>query len=331
MTTSTTTAATPIFPTALARPQRPARAGLAFGVAAYLAWGFVPAYFKLLKHVPPLQVLGHRVVWSVVFLAVLLVAQRRGREVAACVRDRRVLGVLAASTAMIAVNWYVFIWAVEADRVMEASLGYFMNPLVNVLLGMAFLQERLRRGQAAGLALAAAGVAVLAAWVGAVPWVSLVLAVSFGVYGLLRKVARVGPLVGLSIETALLFPIALAVMAGGWGAHAGGAAHPAPAAVWGVRTYVLLGLAGVVTAVPLLWFAAAARRLRLATLGFLQYVAPTCQFLLAVFAYGEPFTRAHAVSFGLIWAALAVYSVDSLRAYRQAAQTSGVNRLPDIA
>jgi chloramphenicol-sensitive protein RarD len=296
---------------------RSARAGLAFGLGASLAWGFVPAYFKLLKHVPPLQVLSHRVVWSVLFLGFLLAGQRRGREVLACARQGRTLLLLSASTVMIAANWYVFIWAVEAGRVMEASLGYFINPLVNVLLGMLFLKERLRRGQAAGLCLAAVGVVVLAVWVGAPPWASLALALSFGFYGLLRKVAHIGPLVGLSVETALLLPLALAALALGWGSHGHDVLGHATATAWGARTCVLLVLAGVVTAVPLLWFAAAAQRLRLATLGFLQYLAPTCQFLLAVFAYGEPFTRVHAVSFGLIWAALAVYSLDSLRAYRR--------------
>lgn len=310
------------------------RAGLVFGLAAYLAWGFVPAYFKLLAHVPPLVVLCHRVVWSVLFLGALIAVQRRGSDLWACARRRPVILALLASTAFIAVNWYVFIWAVSNGRVLQASLGYYINPLVNVLLGMVFLGERLRRGQAVGLGLATAGVVVMAASVGQLPWVSLALAFSFGLYALVRKVAAVGPLVGLTIETTLLLPIAVVVLAGpklGWFGPIG----PAGGA-WGPRTYVLLALAGVVTAIPLLWFAAAARRLRLSTLGVLQYLAPTCQFLLAVFAYGEAFRWWHGVSFGLIWAALAVYTWDSIRAYRQgqtgaraAAKREAPTALPD--
>ena len=292
-----------------------ARGGLAFGLAAFLAWGFVPAYFKLLAHVPPLTVLCHRVVWSVLFLGVLIATQRRGAELLACARRRPVILALLASTAFIAVNWYVFIWAVSNERVLQASLGYYINPLVNVLLGIIFLRERLRRGQVVGLALATAGVVVMAASVGSLPWVSLALAFSFGFYALVRKVAAVGPLVGLTIETTLLLPIAVVVLAG---PKLGRFSPAAPAGgPWDTRTYVLLALAGVVTAIPLLWFAAAARRLRLSTLGVLQYLAPTCQFLLAVLAYGETFRWWHGVSFGLIWAALAVYTVDSIRAYRQ--------------
>jgi chloramphenicol-sensitive protein RarD len=292
-----------------------ARAGLAYALAAYLAWGFVPAYFKLLAHVSPLVVLCHRVVWSVLFLAVLIAVQRRGADVWACARRRPVILALLASTVFIAINWYVFIWAVSNGRVLQASLGYYINPLVNVMLGMVFLRERLRRWQAAGLTLAAAGVVVMAAFQGQLPWVSLALAFSFGLYALVRKTAAVGPLVGLTIETTLLLPVALVVLAGpklGW------FVPRAPAAAWGTRTYLLLALAGLVTAIPLLWFAAAARRLRLSTMGVLQYVSPTCQFLLAVFAYGEAFRWWHGVSFGLIWGALAIYTADSIRAYRQA-------------
>jgi chloramphenicol-sensitive protein RarD len=255
------------------------------------------------------------VVWSVLFLGLLIAVQRRGAELWSCARRRPVILALLASTAFIAVNWYVFIWAVSNGRVLQASLGYYINPLVNVLLGMIFLRERLRPGQWVGLALAAAGVVVMAASVGHLPWVSLALAFSFGLYALVRKTAAVGPLVGLTIETTLLLPVALVVLAGpklGWIGEVG-----AQGGAWGSRTYVLLALAGVVTAIPLLWFAAAARRLRLSTLGVLQYLAPTCQFLLAVFAYGETFRWWHGVSFGLIWGALAVYTVDSIRAYRE--------------
>ena len=292
---------------------RRTRAGLAFGLGAYLAWGFIPAYFKLLSHVPPLTVLAHRVVWSVAFLALLLTLQHKWGEVRAALRGRRAMLALLCSTVLIATNWYVFIWAIDHGQLLQASLGYFINPLVNVLLGVVVLRERLTAGQLAGLALAAAGVANLTIGAGGVPWVALTLAVSFALYGLLRKTAPVAPLAGLSIETAILFPLALLLVTG---------AVPAPdgheAGDLSGRTYALLSAAGLITAVPLLWFAAGARRLRLSTMGFIQYLAPTCQFLLAVLLYHEPFPRRQLVSFALIWAALAVYTVESVLRLRAA-------------
>jgi chloramphenicol-sensitive protein RarD len=216
---------------------------------------------------------------------------------------------LLGSTTMIALNWLVFIWAVGKGYVLEASLGYFINPLVNVLLGFLFLRERLRPWQVVGVLLAAAGVLNLTIHQGQVPWIALALAATFGLYGLLRKTAQVGPLVGLTVETSLLLPIGLYFAATGvWRDWAG-------AGTLGFHEYKWLPLSGVVTAVPLLWFAAAAKRLRLSTLGFLQYVSPTCQFLLAIFAYGERFTPVHLASFCCIWAALLIYSADSLRGY----------------
>jgi chloramphenicol-sensitive protein RarD len=285
-----------------------ARGGFLFALGAYLAWGVIPTYFKLLAHVPPLVVLGHRIVWSVLFLGLLLTFGGKWDEVRAAVRNRRTLGVLLCSTALIAVNWYVFIWAVSNGRILQASLGYFINPLVNVLLGVVILRERLRFGQTIGLLLATAGVGVLAVSTGGVPWVALSLAFSFSLYGLLRKTAPVGPLAGLSVETAILFPAALLVVSG-W--------LPSPISEHRVAslsgsTYTLLAAAGVITAVPLLLFAAGARRLRFSTLGFLQYLSPTCQFLLAVLVYGEPFQRQQLVTFALIWSAVAVYMLDTI-------------------
>jgi chloramphenicol-sensitive protein RarD len=292
---------------------RRTRAGLAFGLGAYLAWGFIPAYFKLLSHVPPLTVLAHRVVWSVAFLALLLTLMRKWGEVRDALRRRRTMLALLCSTVLIATNWYVFIWAIDHGKLLEASLGYFINPLVNVLLGVAVLRERLTPGQIAGLVLAGAGVANMTLGAGGVPWVALSLAVSFAFYGLLRKTAPVAPLAGLSIETAILFPVALLLVTG---------AVPLPgghgAAELSGRTYAMLSAAGVITAVPLLWFAAGARRLRLSTMGFIQYLAPTCQFLLAVVAYDEPFSTRQLVSFALIWAALGAYTLESVLRLRAA-------------
>lgn len=278
---------------------------MAYGVAAYLWWGLVPVYFKAVAHVTPGEVLAHRVIWSVVLLAVLMRIYGRWPGAAAALRDRKTILTLLGTTTLIAANWFVFIWAVDHDRVLEASLGYFINPLVNVLLGLVFLRERLRRWQMVSVALAALGVTYLTLSYGSLPAVALVLAGTFGFYGLLRKTAKVDALVGLTIETTLLAPLAFAYLVYltsrrecCFGTQA-----------W--QTDVLLAAAGVVTAVPLLWFTKAARRLRLATLGFLQYLAPTGHFLLAVVAFGETFTQAHLVSFACIWAALLIYSVDT--------------------
>jgi chloramphenicol-sensitive protein RarD len=287
------------------------RAGLMYGLAAYLAWGFFPIYFRLLKDHAPMEVLGHRVVWSVLFLAVVLAAQRRWGEVVACLRHGRAMLWLLGSTTAIAVNWYVFIWAMGRGYVLQSSLGYYINPLVTVLLGRLFLRERLRPGQKLAVGLAAAGVLTLTIYQREFPGIALALAVSFALYGLLRKTAHVGAMVGLAVETALLLPLGLWLV--GLGVQrdfsAGGV---------GLAGYKLLPWAGVITAVPLIWFANAARRLRLTTMGFLQYITPTCHFLLAL-AYGERLTAARGVAFGCIWVALAVYSADSVRGYLAAA------------
>ena len=296
--------------------QAAARIGVAYGVAAYVWWGLCPVYFKAMAQVPPLQVLGHRIVWSVLLLGGLIAWQRRWEDVRVVCRDRQTLFRLFLTTILIANNWGVFIWAVANGELLQASFGYFINPLFNVLLGMVFLRERLRRMQIISVLLAAAGVGYLISVYGSVPWVALILALSFGFYGLLRKTMKADALVGLSVETALLAPLALLYLIAmdfrgtgvflrqGWG--------------WDV----LLASAGVITAVPLLWFAAAARRLRYATIGFIQYLAPTGQFLLAVLAFGEPFTRRHLISFTCIWTALVLYSIDTLRVSRPTARNA---------
>ncbi len=288
---------------------RSALAGLAYALAAYLAWGVSPVYFKALAHVPAMEILAHRVVWSVLLLAVLLAATSGARALGRAFADRRRAALLAVTAALVSVNWFLYIWSVNAGRVLEASLGYFVNPLVNVLLGVLFLGEALSRAQRWAVALAAAGVAVLLVRLGTFPWISLALAGTFGLYGLLRKRAAVAALDGLFLETAFLAPAALAFLlvlgAGGRGAF--GAAP---------GTTALLVAAGAVTALPLLWFGHGVRRLRLSTLGLVQYVAPTAQFLLAVLAYRERFTASHAIAFALIWASLAVYTWDALARLR---------------
>jgi chloramphenicol-sensitive protein RarD len=281
--------------------------GVIYGLAAYLWWGLAPLYFKAIAHVPPSEILAHRILWSCVLLALLI--WRRGElgALAVAVRSRRLLATLAASTVLIGVNWFVFIWAIAHGRLLQASLGYFINPLVNVLLGVAILKEKLRRPQAAALALAAAGVVLMGLRVGGLPAISLILAVSFALYGLLRKRTPVGGIVGLAVETGLLAPLAL-----GYLFWLGGEGRLVFSRL-DARTDWLLAASGVVTALPLVWFANAARRLQLSTIGILQYLSPTLQFLLAVLVFGEPFAAGELASFGLIWAALAIYTLDALR------------------
>ncbi len=285
---------------------RERRLGLAAGVGAYGVWGLFPIYLKLLASVPALEVLSHRVVWALGFLALL--AARRGllgplRE---AFRGRTVL-VLAASSLAIAANWLVYIWSVQTGRILESSLGYFINPLVNVLLGVVVFKEKLDRPELLATGLATLGVGWMTLRAGGVPWIALALASLFGGYGVLRKLAPVGAVVGLVVETLLLAPLALAYLA--WSHAAGELAFLSR----GRGLDLLLALSGPVTAVPLLLFVGAARRLPLSVLGFLQYLSPSLQFLLAVFVYGEPLTRSKVMAFGLIWSGLLILVARSLR------------------
>jgi chloramphenicol-sensitive protein RarD len=291
--------------------EREARIGVAAALGAFGAWGLGPLYFKAVIFAPALEVLAHRALWSVVLLLGVLAALGRLRGLAMQLAQPGVLRRLLASTLLIGTNWLIFIYAVNAERVLEISLGYYINPLVNVLLGMLVLRERLSPAAAAAVLLAAAGVANLAWQTAGFPWVSLVLAFSFGVYGLIRKTTRVGPLEGLAIETGLVAPLALAYLA--W-LGAAGAGHFAGG--WSVS--LLLMLAGPVTAVPLVLYAAGARRLRYVTIGFLQYLAPSMHLLLAVLVFDEPFDETRMVTFAFIWAAIAVFTADSLHRHRQA-------------
>jgi len=278
-------------------------AGLAAAVLAYGMWGLLPLYFHAMPRVGAVEILAHRIAGSALLLA-LVVAVARGREGFLRLRGLSPR-VLAATTVLIAVNWLLYIWAVQAGRVLEASLGYFVNPLVNVALGVGFLGEALRPRQRAAFLVAGVGVVVLVVATGAFPWIAIVLAGTFGLYGLLRKQADVEPVGGLLAETALLAPPAIAALA--WFAARGeGAFGRTP------RETLLLALAGLITSVPLLAFGAAVRRLKLSTLGVVQYLAPTGQFLLAVLAFGEPFGRAQAFAFGCIWTALGLYTWDAL-------------------
>lgn len=283
------------------------RAGLMLGLGAYLLWGIMPIYFKALARVPATEIVAHRVLWSVPFLAVLATLWRRWPAIRVALGSPRVVLILAVTATLIAINWVTYIYAVVAGHVLEASLGYYLNPLVNVLLGVVLLKERLSAAQLFATLLAGAGVAVLAAGAGTGLWISLTLALSFGLYGFVRKVAPVESLEGLTIETSLLAPVAL-----GWvvwlHAHGQGSFGEL-----GIGTDLLLALGGAVTAIPLLLFTGAARRLPYSTLGFLQYIAPSLQFLLAVAAFGEHMSTSHAICFGAIWTALAIFTVDGWR------------------
>lgn len=272
---------------------------------AYATWGLLPIYWKLLDAVPALEVLASRIVWSLGFIAALLWVRKAWGKTFGALSDPKTRYWMLLSTSLIATNWGIFIWAVSVDRVTEASLGYYINPLLNIALARVFLGESLRPLQALAVVLASIGVAYLTIARGSLPWVSLVLAVTFAIYGLVRKRTPVGAVEGLAIETGLVAPVALVFLAM--------QSPPFGQLVTGDILAVLLVLSGVITALPLLAFAGATRRLRYTTLGMVQYVAPTLQLGCAVLLYGEPFELAHGVTFGLIWLAVALYLVDMFR------------------
>jgi chloramphenicol-sensitive protein RarD len=279
------------------------RRGTALGVAAYLFWGLFPLYWPLLEPAGAVEILAHRVVWSLVFVVALLVVARR--TAGPLPRDRRRLSLLALAGVVIGVNWGVFIWAVNNEHVLEGSLGYFINPLVTVALGVLVLGERLRATQWVAVAIATAGVVVLAVETHRPPWIALALALSFGVYGLVKKVVGVGPVAGLTVETAVLTPVALTYLV------VLGTSGEASFTDHGADHALLLASTGAVTALPLLAFAAAAAAVPLSRLGLLFYLNPTLQFLIGAFVRHEPISPARLVGFALVWLALAVFTVDS--------------------
>lgn len=283
------------------------RTGIINATLAFLCWGLFPLYFHALHEVPPGQILAHRVLWSLLFLAIVLTVRRQWRWLPDVLRKPRVIGSFVASAFLLSANWLVYIWAVNNGHVIEASLGYFINPLVNIMFGFLLLKERLRAGQWAAIALAALGVAWLTWQAGTVPWIALILASTFGAYGLMRKTAALGALEGLSFETMVLFPLALGYVV--WlSLH--GANSFINSASDGTRA--LLVAAGPITAIPLLLFASGARKIPLSVLGLLQYISPTIQFLLGVWLFHEAFTEVRLVGFLLIWSALALYAAEGL-------------------
>jgi len=289
------------------RPDRAALIGGLSAVGAFGAWGFLPVYFKYMQDVPPLEILAHRIVWSVVLVGIMLRVIGRWAEVLTILESKRLMMWLCVSSILLACNWTLFIWAVTNDHLLQGSLGYYINPLVNVVLGVLLLGEKLTRAQWIAVSLSFGGVIVMAVGLGAFPWIAVTLALLFGFYGYVRKTLPVGAAPGLFVETlVVLIPAILYLLYLAWqGKGALGTVS--------LGYDFMLVLAGIVTAAPLIMFAAAARRLRYATVGFFQYLAPTLQFLLAVLVYGEAFTDTHKITFALIWVALAIYSVDTFR------------------
>jgi len=288
-----------------------AQKGVLFGLSAYLWWGFAVIYFKSVSHVPPEEVLCHRVVWSLILLAVLMSFQKHWPEVRKTASSLKTVLTLLTTAILVGGNWYVFIWAISHDQVVEASLGYYINPMVSVFLGFIFLRERLRPLQWISVALALIGVAYLTIGYGRFPWIALLLAFTFAFYGLLRKTALVESMAGLTVETAFLSPLALGYLI--YLAFTGNLLFLDHS----IDTDLLLILSGVITALPLLWFAHAARRISLASVGFLQYVAPSIQLLLGIIIYCEPFTQQHLITFAIIWTALFIYSADAVISQRK--------------
>lgn len=287
------------------------RTGLLFGVAAYTIWGVVPLYFKAVHEIPPREMLAHRILWSAVILFILLAATNRLQPLLAVFRSRHALGMLALSTLFIATNWYVFIYSVQTNQIMQGSLGYFILPIVNVAIGTLFFNERMRLPQWIALCFATSGVLVLIVLLEIFPWISLTLAFTFSIYGVIRKHAQVDGTVGLTVETLLLFPIALGFLIV-WGSEGTLVFGQA-----GMEVNTLVVLSGLVTSVPLICFAQAVQRLRIVTIGFLQYISPTLAFLIAVLMYGEAFPVEKQVGYGLIWCGVVVFVVDALSSYRE--------------
>lgn len=286
--------------------------GVILALGAYTMWGIAPIYFKSLQHVSPLEILSHRVIWSFFFLAGLIVISKSWGKVRAVLRKPKMLLMLVATAFLVGGNWLIFIWAVNNNFMLDASLGYYINPLLNVILGMFFLGERLRPLQWLAVALATCGVAVQLIQFGSLPWIALALAASFGLYGLLRKKINLDAGTGLFMETCILLPLAsIYVLLIADSPTADWTANPA-------STNLLLVAAGIVTTLPLLCFTGAATKLKLSTLGFFQYIGPSLMFLLAITVYGESFTADKGYTFAFIWGALVLFSVDGIKGHRQA-------------
>ena len=284
--------------------------GILNGLGAYALWGLFPIYWKLLQQVPALQVIGHRIAWSFVLLIVVILLTKQWKEFRSAALTPKTLGIYSIAAVLLSVNWLVYVWGVNAGFIIETSLGYFINPLLSVLLGVVFLRERLRPAQWLPVGLAAAGVIYLTLAYGRLPWIALSLAFSFGIYGLVKKLAPLGSLYGLTLETAIVLPMALLYLLVVDFTGTGAFLHQ------GALTDILLIGTGVVTSIPLLLFASAARQIPLTVIGILQYIAPTIQFLIGVFLYDEAFDQSRLIGFSLVWLALIIFWLENYLANR---------------
>ncbi|MBT1451742.1 EamA family transporter RarD [Glaciecola sp. XM2] len=286
------------------------KAGILFAVAAYTMWGIAPIYFKALTYVPAAEILMHRVIWSVVVLVILIVGLKHLGKVRAALKSRRVIGTLLLAGFLLAGNWLLFIWSVNNNYLLEASLGYFINPLINVFLGRIFLGEQLRPIQKLAVGIAMVGVGLLVVSYGQPPWIALTLACSFSVYGLLRKQVAVDSMPGLFVETSMMLPVALVY-------YAFFATQTADLTANSAQLNTLLLFAGIVTTAPLLCFTAAARRIQYSTLGMIQYIGPSIMFVLAIVIYKESLSQARLTTFVMVWTALAIFTYDSVRHFHK--------------
>jgi chloramphenicol-sensitive protein RarD len=284
--------------------------GMRYAIGAYISWGVLPIYWKWLHHVPALQLISHRILWSFLALVVVILLTHQWKEFRQAVFAPRVLRLYTAAALLIGVNWLTYVWAVNAGHIVETSLGYFINPLLSVLMGVIFLREHLRPRQWVPLGLAAAGVLYLTFAYGSLPWIALTLAVSFGVYGLVKKIAPLGSLYGLTLETGILLIPAFCYLLYSDTRGSGAFLHTGTSS-----DFLMIG-AGLVTTIPLLMFASAAQRISLSLVGILQYIAPTLQLLVGVIIYKEPFTHIQFIGYGIIWVALILFATDGYLAYR---------------
>lgn len=285
------------------------QSGVFYALAAYVSWGFFPLFWKLLYSVPPLEVLAHRIVWSFLFLAVLTFIAGHKKSLVSNIKNKKSILIYSLSAVLISTNWYIYIVAVNSGHVLEGSLGYFINPLINVALGAVFLKEKLRKMQWASVALAAAGVLYLTFHSGKIPWFALSLACTFGTYGLVRKLAPAPSLVGSTIEAGLVLPFAFLFLCSKTYFNLQSPAYTSP------NILLLLIIGGAITALPLVWFSEAAKRMPLSILGFFQYIAPSLQFVSAVLIFNEPFLFEQKVTFTVIWAALTLFAADAYNTF----------------
>jgi chloramphenicol-sensitive protein RarD len=280
--------------------------GILFAIGAYVLWGLFPAYWKLLQHVPAMQLIAHRVIWSFIILILFILISKQRNQFIEAIRSPKVIWIYMGAALLIGLNWWVYVWGVNTGFIVETSLGYYINPLVSVLIGVVFLQERLRRYQWVSIGLASVGVIYLTIMYGKLPWIALSLAFTFGIYGYVKKTAPLNALHGLSFETGILFIPAMIFLSGAEVNGEGAFLHT------GFGSDLLMVGAGVATIVPLLLFSTAAQLIPLSTVGFLQYIAPTFQLLLGVLVYREPFNQTQWIGFGLVWLALALYTVEGI-------------------